>query len=44
MDAEEEADIEPAVVEDDRQDDLRGCAADLLLVEQARGPLLNEND
>ena len=33
---------DPEVVEDERQADLRRCAADLLLVEQARGWLLGD--
>ena len=44
LDAEEEADIDPEVAEDERQEDLRRSAADLLLVEQARGWLLNEDE
>ena len=43
-DADEDEDIDPEFVEDERQDDLRRCAADLLLVEQARGWLLGEGD
>jgi hypothetical protein len=34
----------PELVEDERQDDLCRCAADLLLVKQARGWLLDEDD
>ena len=44
LDEEEAADIDPEAAEDDRQDDLRRSAADLLLVEQARAWLLGEGD
>jgi hypothetical protein len=44
LDEEEAADIDPEVVEDLRQDDLRRSAEDLLLVEQARAALLGEGD
>jgi len=40
----EDEDIDPEVVEDVRQDELRRSASDLLLVEQARGWLLGEED
>jgi hypothetical protein len=40
----EDEDIDPEFVEDERQDELRRSAADLLLVEQARGWLLEEQD
>ena len=40
----EDEDIDPEFVEDERQDELRRSAADLLLVEQARGWLLGEDD
>jgi hypothetical protein len=40
----EDEDIDPEVVEDERQDELRRSASDLLLVEQARGWLLGEDD
>jgi len=40
----EDEDIDPEFVEDERQDELRHSAADLLLVEQARGWLLEEQD
>jgi hypothetical protein len=40
----EDEDIVPEVVEDERQDELRRSASDLLLVEQARGWLLGEDD
>ena len=40
----EDEDIDPEFVEDERQDELRRSAADLLLVEQARGWLLKEQD
>jgi len=43
-DADEDEEIDPEFVEDERQDELRHCAADLLLVEQARGWLLGEGD
>ena len=36
--------IDPEVVEDERQDELRRSASDLLLVEQARGWLLGEDN
>ena len=41
---EEDEDIDPEFVEDERQDDLRRSATDLLLVEQARGWLLGEEE
>ncbi len=44
MDEEEAAEIDPEDAEDERQDELRRSAADLLLVEQARGWLLGEGD
>jgi len=40
----EDEDIDPEFVEDERQDELRRSAADLLLVEQARGWLLEGED
>jgi len=40
----EDEDIDPEFVEDERQDELRRSANDLLLVEQARGWLLEEQD
>jgi len=40
----EDEDIDPEFVEDERQDELRRSADDLLLVEQARGWLLEEQD
>ena len=40
----EDEDYDPELVEDERRDDLRRSAADLLLVEQARGWLLGEDD
>ncbi len=40
----EDEDIDPEFVEGERQDELRRSAADLLLVEQARGWLLEEQD
>ena len=40
----EDEDIDPEVVEDERQDELRRSANDMLLVEQARGWLLGEDD
>ena len=40
----EEEEIDPELVEDERRDELRRSAADLLLVEQARGWLLGEDD
>jgi hypothetical protein len=43
-DDEEDENIDPEVVEDERQDELRRSAADLLLVEQARGWLLEGED
>ncbi len=43
-DEDEDEEIDPEFVEDERQDELRRCAADLLLVEQARGWLLGEGD
>ena len=43
-DEDEEEDIDPEFVEDERQDELRRSAADLLLVEQARGWLLEGED
>jgi len=43
-DEDEDEDIDPEFVEDERQDELRRSAADLLLVEQARGWLLEEQD
>jgi len=43
-DKDEDEDIDPEFVEDERQDELRRSAADLLLVEQARGWLLEEQD
>jgi hypothetical protein len=42
--SDEDEDIDPKVVEDERQDELRRSASDLLLVEQARGWLLGEDD
>jgi hypothetical protein len=44
MDDEEAQDIDPEVVEEVREDDIRRSANDLLLVEQARGWLLGEGD
>src|SRR5262249_17442547 len=44
MDEEEAEEIDPEMVEDQRQDDIRRSANDLLLVEQARGWLLGEDD
>ena len=41
---EEDEDHDPELVEDERQDELRRSANDLLLVEQARGWLLGEDD
>ena len=41
---EEDEDYDPEVVEDERQDELRRSANDLLLVERARGWLLGEDD
>src|SRR5437016_2423639 len=41
---EEDEDYDPETVEDERQEDLRRSASDLLLVEQARGWLLGEDD
>ncbi len=43
-DEDEDEDIDPEFVEAERQDELRRSAADLLLVEQARGWLLEEQD
>ena len=43
-DEDEDEDIDPEFVEDERQDELRRSAADLLLVEQARGWLLEGED
>ena len=40
----EDEDIDPEFVEDERQDELRRSATDLLLVEQARGWLLEGED
>jgi len=40
----EDEEIDPEFIEMERQDDLRRSAADLLLVEQARGWLLAEGD
>ena len=40
----EDEDIDPEFVEDERQDELRRSAVDLLLVEQARGWLLEGED
>jgi len=44
LDEEEAADIDPEAAEDERQDELRRSADDLLLVEQARAWLLGEGD
>ena len=44
LNEEEEADIDPELGEDVRQDELRRSAADLLLVERAREWLLREGD
>jgi hypothetical protein len=44
LDEEEAADIDPEKGEELRQDELRRSAADLLLVEQARGWLLGEGE
>ena len=44
MDEEEAAEIDPEVVEDVRQNELRRSASDLLLVERAREWLLGEGD
>jgi hypothetical protein len=41
---EEDEDYDPEIVEDERQDELRRSASDLLLVEQARGWLLEGED
>jgi hypothetical protein len=41
---EEDEDYDSELVEDERQDELRRSANDLLLVEQARGWLLGEDD
>jgi hypothetical protein len=43
-DADEDEEIDPEFVEDERQDDLRRSAADLLLVERAKEWLLGEGD
>jgi hypothetical protein len=43
LDEEEKASIDPESAEDERQDELRRSAADLLLVEQARAWLLGED-
>ena len=40
----DDEDDDPEIVEDERQDELRRSAADLLLVEQARGWLLDGED
>jgi len=40
----EDEEIDPELVEDERQDELRRSASDLLLVEQARAWLLEEGD
>jgi hypothetical protein len=44
LDAEEAADIDPELGEEERQDELQRSAADLLLVEQARSWLLGDGD
>jgi hypothetical protein len=44
MDEEEAKDIDPEMVEDERQYDIRRSANDLLLVEQPRTWLLGEDD
>ena len=44
LDEEEAADIDPEAAEDERQDDLKRSAADLLLVERARAWLLGDGD
>jgi hypothetical protein len=41
---EEDEDYDAKLIENERQDELRRSANDLLLVEQARGWLLGEND
>jgi hypothetical protein len=43
-DEDEDEEIDPEFIEMERQDDLRRRAADLLLVEQARGWLLGDGD
>jgi hypothetical protein len=43
-DDDEDEDIDPELVEDERQDELRRSASDLLLVERARERLLGECD
>jgi hypothetical protein len=40
----EDEDIDPEFVEDERQDEVRRSASDLLFVEQARARLLGEGD